>query len=943
MTGYTKLSERQSVAQHVKERVIVPVVSSTHYDREWRFSFQQTRSQLRDLIDHLLDLLDTQPDFPHYQLDGQSIILEDYLGLRRDRENDIKRLMQQGKLSAGPWYTLPDMNCVGGESIIRNLLIGKRVTQRFGPVMQAGYTATGFGQISQLPQIYAGFGIDTAFFYRGPDRSKLPKEFLWESPDGSRVIAYTFTPEFGRLNLFFCITRHVLFDQAFYEREQKWNLEEGPFRLDDDRTRWDLYYLARNYEGLHTEELVENVRKLIDTETCHSSLDTFLVMDGSDSTEAQPKTPAILEEMNKVCTTHEFVQATLEDFADILRKQKQKLPVFRGEMHTAAKHGIQANLYGDTLTARIDLKSANAQAERKLIHWAEPFAAFAWCMGAEYPRRMLDEAWSYLLQNQCHDSIGGCGQDIVHRQMNYKYSELMEIADEATRISLYELATCINTDSFAGEDMLITVFNPQPRAMDAIIEAKIDIPSEKAAKSLRIATPEGALVPHESLAVQLGKQVLIHRPKDAPGMYCMDRWRVRFHAKGIPGCGWSVFKVAAADGPASFVEAALADAAPECVIENEYMRLSVSPNGAFNLYDKERDLAFLELGGLADRGEAGNVYSHARPENDCTVQGPNAGDFSVLISKGALASTLCIQYVLFVPETSGIAARASETVPISVRVTATLHASSRYVELKYEINNEAHNHQLRVMFPTGFTAAKESIADMPFDILKRAIQQEDTSDWFERGYPNHPMRHFCAVADERAGLAVATRGLSEYEVLDDHERTIAITLLRCVQAETPKLKEPDESQLDSQMLGAHVFEFAIIPFDSPDTISDIYEIAQQFVLPPRMAQIGKQRGALPPRHSFLTISKPFALSAIKANEQGNALIVRVWNVSPSRAEGELRFGIELAEAWRTSLSEERSEAMQIEDGKVIRFCANPHEIVTMEVWPVHHAGKEIAR
>src|SRR3990172_5655876 len=127
------------------KKIIVPVISTTHYDREWRFSLQQTRSMLVDLMDHLLEILDTQPDFHCYHLDSQSVILEDYLSIRPEREADLRRLISGGKLLAGPWYSLPDINLVAGESIIRNFLLGHRVVGAFGPVPKVGYTPTGFG------------------------------------------------------------------------------------------------------------------------------------------------------------------------------------------------------------------------------------------------------------------------------------------------------------------------------------------------------------------------------------------------------------------------------------------------------------------------------------------------------------------------------------------------------------------------------------------------------------------------------------------------------------------------------------------------------------------------------------------------------------------------------------------------------------------------------
>ncbi len=67
------------------------VVSHTHWDREWYLTFQQFRLKLVRLIDRLLDILDQEPDFRHFMLDGQTIVLDDYLQMRPEREEVLRR------------------------------------------------------------------------------------------------------------------------------------------------------------------------------------------------------------------------------------------------------------------------------------------------------------------------------------------------------------------------------------------------------------------------------------------------------------------------------------------------------------------------------------------------------------------------------------------------------------------------------------------------------------------------------------------------------------------------------------------------------------------------------------------------------------------------------------------------------------------------------------
>ena len=115
------------------------LVSHTHWDREWYQPFQEFRIRLVRLMDKLLAILEQDPDYRHFTLDGQTVVLEDYLEVRPDREAALRRHIRAGRLLVGPWYILPDEFLVGGEAIIRNLLRGHRIARDFGNVMKVGY------------------------------------------------------------------------------------------------------------------------------------------------------------------------------------------------------------------------------------------------------------------------------------------------------------------------------------------------------------------------------------------------------------------------------------------------------------------------------------------------------------------------------------------------------------------------------------------------------------------------------------------------------------------------------------------------------------------------------------------------------------------------------------------------------------------------------------
>ena len=109
----------------------VHVVSNTHWDREFRFPFQRSRMMLVKMMNFLLELLERDPSFSSYTLDAHSIMIEDYLEIHPENRQRIEKLVKDRRLFIGPWYTLPDIPNIGQESIVRNLLYGRRLSDSF--------------------------------------------------------------------------------------------------------------------------------------------------------------------------------------------------------------------------------------------------------------------------------------------------------------------------------------------------------------------------------------------------------------------------------------------------------------------------------------------------------------------------------------------------------------------------------------------------------------------------------------------------------------------------------------------------------------------------------------------------------------------------------------------------------------------------------------------
>jgi len=168
------------------EQTFAHYLSGTHWDREWYRPFQDYRVVLVELIDALLDLMENNPDFRYFHLDGQTCMLRDYVQVRPENEGRLRELIRSSRLLIGPWFTMPDLFCVGGEALVRNLLMGRRVCSEWGAEpMDVGFVCDMFGHPSQMPQLFAGFGYDRCVLGRGTNEHNTPMYFRWQGPDGS--------------------------------------------------------------------------------------------------------------------------------------------------------------------------------------------------------------------------------------------------------------------------------------------------------------------------------------------------------------------------------------------------------------------------------------------------------------------------------------------------------------------------------------------------------------------------------------------------------------------------------------------------------------------------------------------------------------------------------------------------------------------------------------
>ena len=148
-------------------KTTVHIISHSHWDREWYLPFEKHRVKLIELMDNAMELFEKDERYRNFHLDGQTIVLDDYLEIRPENREKLKKYVQEGRFHVGPWYILQDEFLTSGEAAVRNLLTGMREAKEFGGLCPVGYFPDAFGNAGQMPQLLKQAGMKAVAFGRG--------------------------------------------------------------------------------------------------------------------------------------------------------------------------------------------------------------------------------------------------------------------------------------------------------------------------------------------------------------------------------------------------------------------------------------------------------------------------------------------------------------------------------------------------------------------------------------------------------------------------------------------------------------------------------------------------------------------------------------------------------------------------------------------------------
>lgn len=898
----------------------VHIISHSHWDREWYMAFERHRMKLIELVDTAMELFETDRKFKNFHLDGQTIVLDDYLEIKPENRDKVKEFIKNGQFHAGPWYILQDEFFTSGEANVRNLLVGMQEAEAYGALCKIGYFPDAFGNAGQMPQLLKQAGMDAVVFGRGVkpvglnnelkggEYESAYSEMFWESPDGSSLLGILFANWYN-------------------------NGMEIPAEPETAKAFWD--------EGLAKAERFAGTSQL-------------LFMNGCDHQPVQKDLSEAIAVARRLYPDIRFIHSDFETYVRAVKKELEEqgidLSHVRGELTSQETDGYWTLV--NTASSHADLKMMNRRCETALERRAEPMAVLASLQGMRYPAEFLRYSWKTLMQNHPHDSICGCSVDEVNREMQTRFEKSLQVAEELYKNSAEYLAGQVNTSSIDRADgrqrIPFAVMNPSGYRRSGVVTAVLDR-ERSGMKDLTAAyNTVKELNGGEFCLRDAGGRQVDARIRDAGAAfgyklpdnrfrqpYMARQTEVTFEAEDVPAFGYKVYYLEEGTG-----EPTVSGLIPaERTMENEFIRVEIREDGSFDLTDKKTNRCYRRLGWYEDRGDIGNEYIFveakggqvittlgSEPEISRKEDEPYRAVYEICHRMEAPVSAdqrieeerSSMKY-LFHRE----AGRSSETTVLTIVTRLILEKSSRGLKIETTIRNTAKDHRLRLMIPTGLRTDTHR-ADSMFEVVRR--NNRHGRFWKNPSGCEH-QQCFVSVSDGQSGILAANLGLYEYEILPDEDNTIAVTLLRAVGEMGDWGVFPTPG---AQMQGSYTMSCELVPFAAEDEEKAFTE-AYQFQCGMTAHQLEIHDGELPAVYGFLTWEgEGLHLTGMKQAENGSDVILRFVNNRESAALLRLYRRDWFSRVYRSNVIEEKLEEIPEKDG----YCELelvPFEILTIRL------------
>ncbi|MBA2457665.1 MAG: hypothetical protein H0V43_01770 [Gemmatimonadales bacterium] len=863
------------------------LIPHTHWDREWYLTRAGFLTRLVPMLDDLLERLDGDPGLRTFLLDGQTVLVEDYLRVRPDRRERIQRLVLEGRLQVGPWYVLADELIPSAESLVRNLLAGQADAAGLGGRSDALYSPDAFGHPAAWPALAAEFRIQFGALWRGVggEPGQEGDLYRWRAPDGREILIYHLPPDGYEIGA---------------------ALPAG----------WD------------------RVRRVL---TRRAATPHVAVMVGADHHAVHPDIGGLRDALAALEPEAEVRVSRLDEFLSDAARWAERCPTLTGELRWS--YGYTWTLQGVHGT-RAPLKRRHTEAELHLERVAEPLAALSrWRRGPD-PGPLLHAAWRTLLRCQFHDSIAGCCSDPVARRVAARIEDARTISGQVARSSF---ETLVGYDPDRARDRAaetapaLLLWNPAPRRRGGVVVADLtwlrrDVlvgpPGARTPRRGVSPTPAQIGAAIGGLPFQLLGRTLSHERLDSARHYPdQDEVEVTRVALCVPRLGGLGFaRAALRPQPSAPTPVRVAGR----MLSNGLIAITVANDGTAALLDLRTGVRHDGLLAVESEGDAGDTYTYAPSRG--AVRRPARPAAVRTLAAGPLVAAVEIRSYL---ETPGGR--------VELRLVLSLHADSPALRCTLELDNAARDHRLRVRIPAA-AAGTAVAAGGPFGtVLRRRTEAAPGRYPRETPVATAPAHRFVIGSGGEGNLAVLAPGFFEYEHTAAGE--IVVTVLRAVGelSREDLATRPGHAAWPmptplAQCLGPDRLQLALCPASSapPFGAARLAELWEDVFLPPRAIWLRQAIGLQIPELDLWLQGEGLVFSCCKPAADGDGIVLRCYNDSERPTTGRWRLSLPVREVSRILADEGPGPRVPLADGgREIRFEAGPHELVTFRLVPLY--------
>ncbi|MGO9795559.1 MAG: alpha-mannosidase, partial [Terracidiphilus sp.] len=789
---------------------------------------------------------------------------------------EIKQRIQEGRweIVGGMWVE-PDLNMPDGESLVRQLLVGKHwYKQAYGVDVRIGWNPDSFGYTWQLPQIYKKSGIDYFVTQKMAwnDTNQLPfKLFWWQSPDGSKVLTY-FPHDYGNEDL-----RPLrLADDLAAARQRATGMTE----------MMDLYGVGDHGGG--------PTRAMLD-EGFHWATPDPASLTANGGT---PVTPHY--QFGTAQSWFSDVEKNIAPDSPVWNYQsiakgytappevpgKVTIPTWNSELYFEYHRGV--------MTTQANHKHNMRTAEEEMLN-AEKFSSIAWLYGSKYPADELTEDWKKVLFNQFHDLAAGSGIAVIYKDAQKDYDWVRMSTEEVSDGALQTVAERIDTQAKQRAYVPILVCNPLGWERSGEISVKVQFPGEHSGE-FHVADDSST---RSGVYLPIIKKV---KTDEKTGITELTIYVTR-----VPALGYKLLRVTNAPygwGP-HILTVNARESAANVTLGTKWLRVSIDKNTGCITSLMAGGVEYLAPGACGDQLQ---FFKDTPKQYDAWNIDPGALDVPPAT----------------IDKADSVEAFASDAIRI------TYHwQNSKFVQTirldgdQIDIDNDIDWHEKHVLLKAAFPLAVTSdfaTYEIPYGTIQRPTTRNNS---FEKAQFEVPAMRWADLSG--AGPDGKVHGLSILNQ-DKYGYDAAGNVLRITLLRSPTWPDPDADQ------GEHHFHYALYPHAG--TWKDALTVRHgwEYDYPLQAIVTTAHAGSLPAEHSFASVLPDnVVLTAVKKAEDANALIFRVYEWAGKETTAEFHVPPGATGATVTNLMEQpEGNPLQVV-GSVVKAPIHPYEILTIRV------------